>query len=191
MDLFDHLVGVTEQRGWNVEAERLGALRLGDTSSARCFFFPFRQDRVGRGATGGWAMITGARIVLIALTFAATQVLLASTVVGPAYAQKEKSQSPKNAVSGTPPNRGANPERGANPDRGGNRVVAPTNPQKKKFEKPADAINPERNCGNNQCVSYWNELTAPHDGTYQGRLKAQKAYNDCMNRCKAASRTRR
>jgi hypothetical protein len=138
-------------------------------------------------------MITGARIVLIALTFAATQVLLASTVVGPAYAQKEKSQSPKNAVSGTPPNRGANPERGANPDRGGNRVVAPTNtnPQKKKFEKPADAINPERNCGNNQCNSLWQELTNPHDARYQSRMKVQKAYNDCMARCKAAPKMKR
>jgi hypothetical protein len=61
----------------------------------------------------------------------------------------------------------------------------------KKFQKSNDAVNLEKSCGNNQCYSYWSELTHPHDSTYQGRLKAQKAYNDCMARCVAAPTARR
>jgi hypothetical protein len=68
-------------------------------------------------------------------------------------------------------------------------TTSTTAPQ--KFQKPNDAVNLEKSCGNNQCYSYWNELTHPHISTYQARLKAQKAYNDCMARCMAAPKTRR
>jgi hypothetical protein len=74
------------------------------------------------------------------------------------------------------------------PDNG---VLAGASPQSRTFTRPETAVRTQRNCGQTQCVSFWNELTAPHDATYQGRLKAQKAYNDCMARCEAAPGMRR
>ena len=113
-------------------------------------------------------MITFVRILLIALTFAVTQVVLASTVIVPALAQTEKSPQ-TNASPGT----------------------APTTPVKKRFYKPDDAITSdttrERMCGQNggQCYADWILLTHPQDASYQGRLRLEKNYRDCMARCKA------
>jgi len=106
---------------------------------------------------------------LLALTLVATQVVLASVSSAPVLAQSEGS-----------------------PQAGASQQTAPAATAIQRFEKPGSAINTERICGNDpgKCGTLWQELTFPHDATYQGRLKAQKAYNDCMARCTAASQQR-
>jgi hypothetical protein len=109
-------------------------------------------------------MIRYARILFFALTFTATQILLASTVVVPALAQNEK--TPQKGVSSATP---------------------PAAPAKKKLEKPDDSVakGRERACGNdqNKCGPLWQEMANPHDARYQSRVKAEKAYRDCMVKC--------
>jgi hypothetical protein len=75
-------------------------------------------------------------------------------------------------------------------DREGNGIVRLTQTNKVKVPRSGNATSTVKSCETGQCYSYWQELTHPHDATYQGRLKAQKAYNDCLLRCKAAPQTR-
>jgi hypothetical protein len=101
-----------------------------------------------------------ARILLFASTFAAAQVVLASGVV-PVLAQK---------LDVAP------------------RVSDPT--PKKKLEKPDSSLakGREKACGNdqNKCGALYQEMVNPHDARPAARLKAEKAYRDCMVKCTAA-----
>ena len=116
----------------------------------------------------GISTVRRARVLLLALTLVASQAVLSSVSSAPVLAQSERSPQP-----------------------GASEQTAPATAIQ-RFEKPASAMKTERICGNDpaKCGTLWQELTFPHDATYQGRMKAQKAYNDCMARCTAASQQR-
>ena len=117
----------------------------------------------------GFSEVRRARVLLLALILVASHAVLASVSSAPVFAQSERS-----------------------PTAGASQQMAPTAPAIQRFEKPGTAINTESICGNDprKCGTLWQELTFPHDPTYQGRLKAQKAYNECMVRCMAAPQQR-
>lgn len=139
-------------------------------------------------------MIGYVRILLVALTFAAAQIVLASVDVGPALAQKggsSKDTSSSGASKGGTP-AGKTLTDGTKKTGVGASVSDP-NP-KKKLEKPdsSAAKNRERACGNdqNKCYGLYQEMVSPHDARYQARLKAEKAYRDCMVKCTTAPKQR-
>ena len=70
-------------------------------------------------------------------------------------------------------------------DREGDGIVRLAQTNRVQVPRSGNATSTVKNCETGQCYSYWQELTNPHDATYQGRLKAQKAYNDCILRCRA------
>ena len=127
-------------------------------------------------------MIRYMRIFLLALIFAATQVVLVSTVSVSALAQNGKGgNSAATAV-----------DSGASNKKVGDRVSDP-NP-KKKLEKPDSSLakGRERACGNdqNKCGGLWQEMTNPHDARIPARNKVEKAYRDCMVKCMATPNQR-
>ena len=138
-------------------------------------------------------MIRNARVFWFALAFAAAPVVLASTDVVPAFAEKE----PKKNVSSSGTAKGGNSagtavDTGARNTGVGPRVSDP-NP-KKKLEKPDSSVakGRERACGNdqNKCGSLWQEMTNPHDASIPARNKVEKAYRDCMVKCTTAPNQR-
>ena len=141
-------------------------------------------------------MIRYMRIFLLALIFAATQVVLVSTVSVSALAQKVS--APKNATSSDAAGgKGGNSaatavDSGASNKKVGDRVSDP-NP-KKKLEKPDSSLakGRERACGNdqNKCGGLWQEMTNPHDARIPARNKVEKAYRDCMVKCMATPNQR-
>ena len=141
----------------------------------------------------GLVMVRNARVFWFALAFAAAPVVLASTAVVPAFAEKEQ----KKNVSSSGTAKGGNSagtavDTGARNTGVGPRVSDP-NP-KKKLEKPDSSVakGRERACGNdqNKCGSLWQEMTNPHDASIPARNKVEKAYRDCMVKCTTAPNQR-
>src|SRR5215471_1326418 len=138
-------------------------------------------------------MIRHARILLLAVTFVAAQAALASIAAGPAFAQK--SNSSKDTASGTGKTgttTGKTLTDGTK-NTGTGAAVSDPNP-KKKLEKPDSSASKGREtaCGNdqNKCYPLYQEMVSPHDARYQARLKAEKAYRDCMVKCVNAPKQR-
>lgn len=106
-----------------------------------------------------------ASVLLFALISAAAQVVPASIVVISALAQKVDV---------------------------GPRVSDPN--AKKKLEKTDSSLakGRERACGNdqNKCGALYQEMVNPHDARAAARLKAEKAYRDCMVKCMASPNDR-
>jgi len=132
-------------------------------------------------------MIGGVRILLLVTAFAAAQLALPSIATGPAFAQKGSGQKGSSSMGNQ---KGTSSTVQTNSDgtkkTGVGSAVSDPNP-KKKLEKPdsSAAKNRERACGNdqNKCYPQYQEMVAPHDARYQARLKAEKAYRDCMAKC--------
>ena len=140
-------------------------------------------------------------IVLVSGALAASRSENRGNRIGPGPT-KETTTNPKNERG----NRGNRMEPGptrettTNPknERGnrGNKIVTPPAPKKTitvpKNENASSTVkDTAKACGNGQCYSYWQEMTNPHDGRYQARLKAETAYRNCMAQCQAAPKMRR